>query len=83
MKKTSLILALILIIASIGCVPSGIAFAASETVYTGVLEDLQKDETFDVSNYPSKDRFDLQLINLVLLKRAITLKQCEFVIFRR
>lgn len=56
MKKISLILALILIIASIGCVPTGIAFAASETIYTGVLEDLQKDKTFDVSNYPSKDK---------------------------
>ncbi len=52
MKKTSLILALILIIASIGCVPSGIAFAASETIYTGVIEDLQKDETFDVAQFP-------------------------------
>lgn len=56
MKKLSLILALILIVATLGCVPMGIAFAASETVYTKVLEDLQKDEAFDVSNYPSKDK---------------------------
>ena len=56
MRKISLILALILIVVSLGCVPSGIAFAASETIYTGVLEDLQKDETFDVSEYPSKDK---------------------------
>lgn len=55
MKKLSLILALILIAASIGCVQTGIAFAASETVYTGVLEDLQKDKSFDVNSYPSKD----------------------------
>ena len=52
MKKISLILALILIVVSLGCVPSGIAFAASETIYTGVLEDLQKDETFDVEQFP-------------------------------
>lgn len=56
MRKISLILALILIAATLGCVQTDIAFAASETVYTGVLEDLQKDETFDVSKYPSKDK---------------------------
>lgn len=54
MKKLSLTLALILIAATLGCVQTGIAFAASETVYTGVLEDLQKDETFDVAAYPAK-----------------------------
>lgn len=56
MKKISLILALILILVSLGCVPSGIAFAASQTIYTSVTEDLQKDETFDVSEYPSTDK---------------------------
>jgi len=56
MKKISLILSLILIASVSGCVPMGIAFAASETIYTTVLEDLQKDETFDVANYPAKDK---------------------------
>lgn len=54
-KKLSLILALTLIICSLGCVQSGIAFAAGEDIYTDVLEDLQKDETFDVSKFPAKE----------------------------
>ncbi len=56
MKRISLILALILIASCLGCALPGIAFAASETIYTTVLEDLQKDETFDVANYPAKDK---------------------------
>ena len=55
MRKISLTLALILIAATLGCVQTGIAFAASETIYTGVIEDLQKDETFDAAAYPTKE----------------------------
>lgn len=54
MKKLSFILAIVLIVI-LGCALPGIAFAASETVYTGVLEDLQKDETFDVAQFPVKE----------------------------
>ncbi len=56
MRKISLILALILIIASLGCVPSGIAFAAAETVGSNVLDDLHIDETFDESKYPANEK---------------------------
>lgn len=54
MKKLSLILALMLIASSLSCALTGVAFAASETVYTSVIEDLSKDETFAQSNYPAK-----------------------------
>ncbi len=55
MKRISLILALILIASCLGCALPGIAFAASETIYSDVLEDLGKDETFDAAQYPEKD----------------------------
>lgn len=54
MKKASLILVIILILSTFGCAFTGIAFADSETVYTDVLEDLSKDETFDAAQYPAK-----------------------------
>ena len=56
MKKFSLILVIILIASCLGSGLTSIAFAASETIYTGVLEDLSKDETFDVSKYPEENK---------------------------
>ncbi len=50
MKKVSLILVIILIASCLGSGVCSIAFAASETIYTDVLEDLSKDETFNVEN---------------------------------
>ncbi len=50
MKKLSLILVIILIASCLGSGLTSIAFAASETIYTDVLEDLSKDETFNVEN---------------------------------
>lgn len=65
MRKLSLILAITLIFVSIGCVFPGVAFAdvsqpnvgmtdpKPEIEYSDVLADLQKDERFDVSEYPT------------------------------
>lgn len=50
MKRLSLILVIILIVSVLGSGLTSIAFAASETIYSDVLEDLNKDETFDVDN---------------------------------
>lgn len=64
MKKISLILVLILIASSLGCALQGIAFAASETIYTDVLEDLQKDETFNAAQYPASDKDTMNVIQI-------------------
>lgn len=65
MRKLSLILVIILIATSLGCAQTGIAFAASETSYSNVLDDLHVDETFDESAYPSKENdYSLQVIQL-------------------
>ena len=60
MRKLSLILAIILIFVTLGCIPQGVAFAApvceiDTSNYTDVMQDLQKDESFDYSLY--KDEF--------------------------
>lgn len=52
MKKLTLILAIILIYTCLGCIVIGTAFAASETIYTGVLDDLKRDKNFDIADYP-------------------------------
>ena len=64
MKKITLILVLILIASSLGCAFQGIAFAASETIYTDVLEDLGKDETFDTAQYPASDKDEMDVIQI-------------------
>lgn len=65
MKKLSLILAILLITASFGNVLTGVAFADSENVYSDILEDLQKDETFDAARFPEKsDDYSLQVIQI-------------------
>ncbi len=64
MKRISLILALILIASCLGCALPGIAFAASETIYSDVLEDLGKDETFDAAQYPEKDEDKMDVIQV-------------------
>lgn len=68
MKKISRLILLFSLIFILGCANSGIAFAAEEApaiTYTGVLEDLQKDESFDVSAYPAKaDDYSLQVIQI-------------------
>lgn len=56
MKKLSLILAITLILASFGNVLTGVAFADTLSIYTDVLEDLRKDETFDVAQFPKSDK---------------------------
>ncbi len=50
MKKLSLVLVIILIVSCLGSGLTSIAFATSETIYSDVLEDLNKDETFNVEN---------------------------------
>ncbi len=65
MKKISLVLVIILICSTLGCAFTGIAFADSETVYTDVLEDLSKDETFDARQYPAKaDDYSLTVFQI-------------------
>ena len=64
MNRISLILALILIASCLGCALPGIAFAASETIYSDVLEDLGKDETFDAAQYPEKDEDKMDVIQV-------------------
>ncbi len=48
MKRLSLILLIILIASCLGSGVCSIAFAAAETIYTTVTDDLGKDESFDV-----------------------------------
>lgn len=65
MKKISLVLVIILICSTLGCAFTGIAFADSETVYTDVLEDMSKDETFDAGQYPAKaDDYSLTVFQI-------------------
>lgn len=64
MKKITLILVLILIASSLGCAFQGIAFAASETIYTDVLEDLGKDETFNAAQYPASDKDKMDVFQI-------------------
>ena len=59
MKKPCAIFILVILLCSSLLTAGTLAFA--ETIeYTNVLEDLQKDETFDVSEYPLKNE-DLSL----------------------
>lgn len=64
MKKFSLILSVLLIVISLGCAFPGIVFAASETIYSDVLEDLGKDETFDASEYLDPVDNSLEIIQI-------------------
>ena len=65
MKKVSFALALILISTIIGCALPGIAFAASETSYSNVLDDLHIDETFDENAYKQIEKdYSLQVIQV-------------------
>ena len=52
MRKISILLLALIFVSILGCAGNRIAFAADETIYSDVLEDLQKDETFDLSQYP-------------------------------
>ncbi|MCM1534282.1 MAG: hypothetical protein NC099_06505, partial [Corallococcus sp.] len=64
MKRLSLILVIVLIASCLGSGLSSVAFAASETVYTNVLEDLSKDATFDAGKYPEKNVDTMDVIQI-------------------
>lgn len=59
-KKISIFLVAIILVGFVGCANFGIAFAEEATTYSGVLDDLQKDENFKVEDYP-KDSNDNSL----------------------
>lgn len=59
-KKISIFLVAIILVVFVGCANFGIAFAEEATTYSGVLDDLQKDENFKVEDYP-KDSNDNSL----------------------
>lgn len=56
MKKLTLFLVICLILTCFGNVLTGVAFADTASRYTDVLEDLQKDETFNAAQYPASDK---------------------------
>ena len=63
----ALFIALVLFIFSLGVGGVGLAYAAdsSSTVYSNVLDDLKKDNSFNTVNYPVKaDDYSLRLIQL-------------------
>ncbi|MCM1395847.1 MAG: hypothetical protein NC132_07075, partial [Corallococcus sp.] len=64
MRKLSLLLTILLIVSTLGSGLTSVAFADNATVYTDVLEDLGKDETFDVGNYPSSDKDTMDVIQV-------------------
>lgn len=64
MKKISLILLTVFIVITLGSGLSSIAFADTVS-YTDVLDDLRKDETFDVSKYAENTKdYSLQVIQI-------------------
>lgn len=65
MRKISILLLALIFVSILGCAGNRIAFAAEATVYTDVLEDLQKDETFDVAAFPLiENDYSLQVIQV-------------------
>lgn len=65
MKKLSLVLVVIFIASCLGCVPMGMAFATENDVYSFVMDDLRKDETFDEMVYlPVDGDYSLHVIQV-------------------
>lgn len=65
MKKLTLFLVIFLILTSFGSVFTGVAFAAAvPDKYTTVLEDLQKDETFDAAQFPAGDQDKMDVFQI-------------------
>lgn len=51
-KKISLFVLVLIFVGFVGCANFGIAFAEETTTYSNVLNDLQKDESFNADDYP-------------------------------
>lgn len=64
MKKITLFLVICLILTCFGNVFTGVAFADTASRYTDVLEDLQKDETFNAAQYPASDKDTMDVIQI-------------------
>lgn len=64
-KKISIFLVAIILVGFVGCANFGIAFAEEATTYSGVLDDLQKDENFKLEDYPLVESdISLQVIQI-------------------
>lgn len=64
MKKLTLFLVIFLILTSFGSVLTGVAFAAAPDKYTTVLDDLQKDETFDAAQFPAGNQNKMDVFQI-------------------
>ena len=62
----NLIAFIVLIVATFIALISGVGISyAATTRYSGVLEDLQKDETFNIEDYPAiNDDYSIQVIQI-------------------
>lgn len=68
MRKTALFLVLVLILSGLGSGLTSIAFA-DVTSYSDVLDDLKKDETFDVSQY--KEASDIYTLEVIQVAESV------------